>query len=102
MAHRTMSFDEWFDEFRPIDNPYNPDSQMFETFGDEVEMVQNANPGAVWTLLDVDGKLIIGEGFHYVNRIGYYITEVVRTNETDTYEIIDEDADELEDNLDEE
>lgn len=52
---------------------------MFETFGHELDFVkfQNAqNPLMVWTVLDCDGKLVIGEGYQHVNRMGYLITEI--------------------------
>ena len=49
---------------------------MFETFGKEVEFVRAQRAQNIWTLLECDGKTFICEGFHYVNRIGYFITEV--------------------------
>lgn len=34
-------------------------------------------PNKVWTLVDGDnGHIYVTEGFHFVNRIGYFITEV--------------------------
>ncbi len=29
----------------------------------------------IWTVLDADGTLYIVPGHHYVNRMGYYVTE---------------------------
>ena len=33
-----------------------------------------------WTVLDCDGKLYLGAGFHYVNRIGYIRCETPWTD----------------------
>lgn len=82
MARRTQ-FQIWKDTFKPIKNDIDEnasgDGCMFETFGAELDKVVAANkadPGKVWTLLDVDGDLYIGQGYHHVNRMGYFITEV--------------------------
>jgi hypothetical protein len=52
------------------------DGCLFETYGEEVEFVYESDSKHVWTLLDCDGKIRIAEGRHYVNRLGYFITEV--------------------------
>ena len=73
-------YEEWIEAFRPIQNPLAPegpfDGWMFETYGPEFAKVQAANPRHVWTLLDAEGSDIIAAGLHYVNRIGYFITEL--------------------------
>lgn len=73
---------EFHDEFRPVSENMVHDSEssdgpkLFETYGAELETVKKADPNKVWTLLDADeGDPIIGAGFSFVNRIGYYITE---------------------------
>lgn len=87
-----MSFDGWFEAFKPIINTgglatglavstsdLQEDHCMFETFGADREKVINVlNDGEnalhVWTLLEAEGELFISSGFHYVNRMGYFIT----------------------------
>ena len=75
-----ISFDKWFTQYRPVKNHLDPDAAydgcMFETFGNEVKFVQASNARKVWTLLDCDGKLLIVDGFHWVNRLGYFISEI--------------------------
>lgn len=78
MQHRT-----WEKKFKPIKNMIDTnasgDGCMFETFGKELEYVQHVNnvaPATVWTLADCDGSLRITNGYHFVNRIGYFITEI--------------------------
>lgn len=48
-----------------------------ETYGNEYEKVLEVyrqHPENVWTLIDEDGKEIIMQGLHFVNRINYIIT----------------------------
>ena len=85
----TMDADKWMETYKPVlvhpkaVNGIAPEDQapwsgtMFETYGVElahVETVAQRRPLTIWTLLD-DGATIIS-GFHYVNRFGYFITEV--------------------------
>ena len=75
-----ITYEKWWDEYRPIKNHIAPnapfDGCMFETYGAELEFVCASNSKHVWTLVDCDGKLWICEGLHYVNRMGYFVTEV--------------------------
>jgi len=76
-----MSYDEFFDTFRPVKNKLDPhapaDGYGFETYGAEWEAVQAAHardPGTVWTVVDGEGTAWLSEGLHYVNRAFYFIT----------------------------
>jgi hypothetical protein len=73
----SMTWSEFVDFFKPETNKFSkdPDQQMYETYGEELEHVQRFDPHYVWTYLDTDGGSVTVEGFHYVNRIGYFITE---------------------------
>ena len=98
----TMTTDEWMKEFRPVANhieknsPWeneNGEGTMFETYGEELDFVKktnNENPFRVWTIMDCDESddLIICEGFHFVNRMGYFITEK-NFDKENNYSIID-------------
>jgi hypothetical protein len=65
------------EDFKPINNKFRPEEQMFETFGKELEWVKDQPENKVWTLMDDDdGNLVITTGFHVVNRVGYYVTEI--------------------------
>ena len=75
-------YDEWLALFAPVPNTLDPsagyDGLLFETYGAELEHVRSvaqANPERVWTLLDCDGVLYVGNGMHVINRVGYFITE---------------------------
>ena len=84
--HIQMTDDEWFKKYKPIPNPTGDSGlhvddvcYMFETYDPDLAKVleiANSEPGRVWTLLDCDSCEVIGDGYHLVNRIGYFITEV--------------------------
>ncbi len=80
-----QGWNEWADKYKPIKNHLvsDPDQQMFETYGEELEFVQSVEPNRIWTYLQGDMSDLICAGYHYVNRIGYYISEVPWTNEDD-------------------
>ncbi len=76
-----MDFDEWCATYKPIPNNIVEDSSfdgtMFETYGDEVAFVKKADPAHIWMYGDGDdGGTYLWNGWHIVNRIGYFITEV--------------------------
>lgn len=76
-----MDFDEFVSVYKPITNNIDTnasfDGLMFETYGDEYEMVKQANPNNIWTYGDGDdGGSYVWSGWSFVNRIGYFITEV--------------------------
>jgi hypothetical protein len=76
-----MDFDEWCETYKPIPNNIVEDSSfdgtMFETYGAEYEFVKKADPSYIWMYGDGDdGGTYIWNGWHIVNRIGYFITEV--------------------------
>jgi len=76
-----IDFDEWCATYKPIPNNIVEDSSfdgaMFETYGDEVAFVKKADPAYIWMYGDGDdGGTYIWNGWHIVNRIGYFITEV--------------------------
>ncbi len=70
------TYDAWVDTFKPIKNNLVKYDQLhFETYGEEVEFVQRADNKYIWTEVDGDEGTYIVAGWHFVNRIHYYITE---------------------------
>jgi hypothetical protein len=91
-----MSDDVFFEKYTCVQNPYTTngsfDNCMFETYGDEYETVKTihiVNPRTVWTLIDCDGWYGIVAGYHWINRIGYLITEQEWQDENEQYTIFD-------------
>ena len=79
-----MDYETWANEFKPlinyIDENSSFDQTMFETYGDEVEHVNDMactpdTKHTVWTYIDGEDGTYIVDGYHYVNRIGHFITE---------------------------
>jgi hypothetical protein len=77
-----MTYDKWEETYKPIKNKISkyPDDSLihFETYGEEYDAVQKAheaNPNTIWTEVDGDSGTYIVAGWHFVNRIHYYITE---------------------------
>lgn len=95
-------FDERFlDEWFTVQcKPGEPDGdfmsgRMFETYGEELDYVlsiANSEPGRVWTWLDCDGEMVVGSGYHLVNRVGYFITEKALPDNVTSVEFMDEEA----------
>ena len=75
-----MDFDEWCEKYKPMQNHLSEESiDYFETYGIEVGYVlgvADCDPKRVWTYVDGDGGTYVVDGYHLVNRIYYYITEV--------------------------
>jgi hypothetical protein len=76
-----MDLDEWAATYKPIKNHIDTnssfDGEMFETYGEELEFVKAADEDRIWMYGDGDdGGSYIWNGWHFVNRIGYFITEV--------------------------
>ena len=75
-----QGFDEWAEKYKPVGPE---DNQMLETYGADLQTVLGTHPKYVWTWMQGDMSDIISAGYHLVNRIGYYITEVPWTNVED-------------------
>lgn len=83
----TMNLEDWAEKFKPMDNHLDKnapiDGLMFETYGAELAHVLmyangyfgKAGKRQVWTVVDGDdGELVMCEGYHLCNRVGYLIT----------------------------
>ena len=72
--------EDWEAKYQPIRNHIVRHAcDKFETYGEELEFVRSVNatePNRVWTLVEGDsGDLWIVNGYHFVNRLNYFITE---------------------------
>ncbi len=94
-----LTEDKFFQQFKPIKNHLNLHASyegcMFETFDAELAEVKKTlatKPLNVWTIISADGDLIIIQGYHHVDRIGYLITELPAQEDTQ-YNIAPEEFD---------
>ena len=66
---------------------------MYETYDEEYQRVKEMvaqNPKRVWTIINCDGWEGIVAGWHWVNRMGYLITEQEWSSEEEEYTCYDE------------
>jgi hypothetical protein len=80
-----QGWDKWAEKFKPTLNHFHSDNDehMYETYGAEVEYVIEQDSRHIWTWIQGDMSDLIVAGYHYVNRLGYYITEVPWEDEYD-------------------
>jgi len=83
IPHLTMTYDDWLETYQPVPNPLTDsapfDGLMFETFGPELAHIRDTPADRVWTLVEGDeDTLYVLSGFHFVNRLGYFIAEQAR------------------------
>lgn len=80
-----MLWEDWVEKYKPITNHLDDNASFdgfaFETYGPEIDYVREFcnKPGGhlkVFTVLDVEGKIIVSSGFHFVNRLNYILVEV--------------------------
>jgi hypothetical protein len=91
-----MDFDTWFDTYKPITNHIDTnasfDGHMFETYGEEVEFVKAQEENRIWMYGQGDGGgTFVWNGWGFVNRLGYFITEVPCPADTDMQMRVSED-----------
>jgi hypothetical protein len=94
-----LTEDEWFKTYKPIPNHIDKNASfsdgehgyMFETYGDEVEFVKSQSPANIWMYGEGDnGGTYIWSGWGFVNRLGYFITEVPCPPDTDIQVMVGE------------
>ncbi len=76
-----LSDDEFAARYPLHVNHISPDAAydgcMFETYGAELAFVQSQPAEYVWTIVDDDeGNLVVVNGPHFVNRLGYLVSTV--------------------------
>lgn len=87
-----LDFDEWLATYKPIINHLDPNASfddgnggtMFETYGEEVVFVKKQDPTKIWMYgQGDDGGTFVFSGWGFVNRLGYFITELPCPPDTD-------------------
>lgn len=91
MQFTKLTFKQWAEEFKPIQNHLvtTHDTNEFETYDierDYVHSVLRENPRRVWTLIDTPEGEVIVNGCCIVNRLNYFVTEKAGDENTE-YEI---------------
>jgi hypothetical protein len=73
--YKKITYDEFLDTYKPITNK-TTNNVTFETYGDDLAFVLSQPDDTIWTELEGDEGIYIVNGYHFVNRLNYYITEV--------------------------
>lgn len=76
-----MTYDEFLEKHKPIQNHIDKnagfDGMMFETYGKELDFVREQPSVNICTIIEGDdGELYVTEGYHLVNRFGYFVLSV--------------------------
>lgn len=75
------------EKYRPEYNHINGNTDeynhSFETYGVELDYVKAQGNNRIWTRVQGDMSDLIVAGYHLVNRLEYYVTEVPWDNEYD-------------------
>lgn len=69
------TYGAWEQTFKPMPNSIRNNGDLqYETYGEEMEYIRLQDVNHIWTEVDGDSGTYIVAGYHYVNRIQYYIT----------------------------
>ena len=89
-----LEYDEWYDKYKPITNDHD-EIKVYETYGVDLEFIESIiEDNRVWTFIDGGDFSVITNGFMFVNRLCYYVTEVPWEGEAGDIEIDLYEADE--------
>jgi hypothetical protein len=58
---------------------------MYETYGEEYEYLKKQPNKRIWTIIDEEDELYVIAGLHFVNRMGYLVTDEEWVDENETY-----------------
>jgi hypothetical protein len=108
MSQLLLEVGEWETAFRPLVNHLSDNASwqgddgrgiMFETYGQELEFVENCERACVWTYLDLDSDLhptgedapVLMSGMFppRTGIIGYFVTQVPVPNHTVATVLVD-------------
>jgi len=94
---KSLTYDDFLEKYTCVENPFTEGGSfnncMFETYGEEYQLVVKQvglYPASVWTVIDCDGWFGITAGYHWINRIGYLITEEEWKTDDEEFTICDE------------
>lgn len=78
---KTIDYGQFEETYKPRKNPFVQDSSydgcMFETYGVELAHVREQDNKNIWTIINCENEESwIIPGFHFVDRFGYFITEI--------------------------
>jgi len=83
----------WFEKYRPIENTHESASweyedgkqYLFNAYGEDGSFLANANENNIWSFVDGEDGTYIIPGYHRLDCIGYFVTEVPFANPNEAY-----------------
>lgn len=75
-----ITYEQWVDTYKPISDKHGQ-PRMFETYGEDLDIVRVVDNSFLWTFVDGGDYSGLSAGFHFVNRLGYYICQVAYQDE---------------------
>ena len=84
---KKISEDEWLAQYKPLVNPvdagcgfdFGDGCTLVETYGDHLAYLKTIPDDRIWTAVESDDeedeRPVIVSGMHFVNRLGYFVTE---------------------------
>jgi len=92
--NKENTIDDFYNKYTLVENHLTNygsfENKMFETYDKELEFVRSCDPKRIWTVIDCDGWFGVTAGYHWVNRIGYLITEEEWKTDDEEFTICDE------------
>lgn len=78
-----LTYERWEELFKPLLNNVEQDpgsvhvplGNIMGVTETSLRVLENIDPRHIWTRLDVDGMLYMANGFHRVNRDGYFVCQ---------------------------
>ena len=83
MTYIEIDIDTWEDTYKPVLGIHG--IAMLETFGADLELVQETDPHYVWTWVDGGDYSGYANGIHIVNRMAYIICDEPWNDEDTIY-----------------
>ena len=92
-----LSCEEWEAKYKPLPNTTTPREEwngwMYETYGaDEtsIQLLNHIEPNRIWTVLTgLETGDTIAQGYHHVNQLCYFVTELPFNPEDETYVLLE-------------
>ena len=90
-----LNIESWIEIYDPVPNMFNSEtsyltvdskdgerlSYSFESYGFELDFVEEQSNNHIWTLVDSENEWEIYSGFVAINRIAYFVTAVPWSND---------------------
>lgn len=90
----TLTYQEWLESYKPDSTEYDKycgEAYLYESIS-QMDYIRDTHNQCIWSLIDADGELIIVNGAHIVNRLGYYVTSEKWALGTDYQIILEEES----------